>query len=644
MVDVKSIDEYKVIAAMLRDANASHGVVFNKTALRLTLKKLERRVSLEGISFLTKTLSRLGKAFDKALSGSELLTAAKVGFKPYPGCEFPKFLGEFFSTIFRSNGSLLQVPDAKSVCIVRQLLLPFGKYKLPYNKDQEQKVISDFCKTEIDLAELDCFFASCIDAVDANIIDGFGRLRSHFAINSFVDSSGFHFRPLSLVIRDARKALNELFLHFDPSDIVPKHGPGVVSTKQQRSAKFNWSNVSSRITSVYPFDAYFCASPGHVCDTYTDFYKVGELDLPAQVLLVPKDSRGPRLISCEPVDFQWVQQGLGKAIVQLVESHPLTKGFVNFTDQDVNRNLALSSSASLDYATLDLKEASDRIHTDLVRLLFPEKVLPFLLNCRSSSTRLPDGSVKILRKYAPMGSALCFPILALTIWALLYGSTADADIRKNIFVYGDDVIVPKAYASSAMTQLESFGLRINRDKSCCAGLFRESCGMDAFNGVPVTPVRFRTVWAKTPSPDTYDSWISYANSFYDKGWMSTYNEICTMLSSVFGAIPGDDMNLYGSYPSLRRSPYTERSFRRRYNKRLQRLEYRVRYCRSPSHIEDDPNGWNKLLRYFSERRSFRDESLLTGGSRKGSDDYSFVPFSVSQYTKRHDSVLTWCWR
>jgi hypothetical protein len=656
MVAAKSLDEYKVIVAMLRDAHASHGVVFNATALRLTILKIEKRMLQEGLGFLTKTMHRLGKAFDKALAGNMKMTAKEVGFKPYLDSELPRFLGEFFITIFQQDGTLLPNPDATSVGIVRQLT-SFGKYKLKYNGEQEQQVLAAFKQAEKDLSDVDSFFALCNDPINLITIDSAARSTPQSYLHSYKDAKGVDLRPLGLVVRDARQALNRLFLHFDPLDIDPRHGPGSVATRQQYSGKYRWTNISGKITSSYPIDAYFYASLGHVCDTYRDFSKITDKDLPARVLLVPKDSRGPRLISCEPVDYQWIQGGLGRAIVRHVESHPLTKGHVNFTDQGINRDLALKSSITLSSATIDLKEASDRIHTDLVRLLFPSNLVDYLLNCRSSSTRLPDGEVLKLKKYAPMGSALCFPVLSLITWALLIGTTDNADIRKNIFVYGDDVIVPQDHVLSAMTQLESFGLKVNRDKSCYAGFFRESCGMDAFKGVDVTPVRFRTVWAETPSPSTYTSWIAYANSFYDKGWMSTFREIRTMLTAVFGSIPGDDMFPHGDVPTLRQTHTTERSFRSRWNPHLQRREFYVRHVHSAPHTEAS-DGWSLLLRYFADKAnssnrvtSHESESALkcrcwkcTASRDRSEDSISSVPFSASQYTKRHAAKLRWGWR
>jgi hypothetical protein len=644
MVDNKSLDEFKVIAAMLRDANASHGVVFNTRALRLTTLKVAKRLGKEGLGFLTKTLPRLGKNFDQALAGVHRFTSKLVGCKPYKNTELPRFLGEFYETIFSKDGNVLLDPDAKSVRIVREFFACYYKLKLSYTSEQEHEVIQAFINAEKDLTEITSFLEE-IQRHDCDVNNSFVRRRKTLCpqLEFYRDGSGEYLRPIEDIVCGARKALQRVFLAFDPSDIAPRHGPGVVATGQKHSGKFRWVNVSKRITSVYPFDEYFCSSSGHVCDIYRDFNRVGSKDLPAKVILVPKDSRGPRLISCEPVDFQWVQQGLSKAIVRHVESHILTKGHVNFTDQNVNRNLALKGSITGDYVTLDLKEASDRVHTDLVRLLFPDKLFTYLEACRSLSTVLPTGEEITLKKYAPMGSALCFPILALTIWSILHGAAPNADIRNDIYVYGDDVIVPKAYASCAMATLELFGLKINRSKSCCSGFFRESCGMDAFKGVDVTPVRFRTVWNKSPRPDTYTSYISYANSYYDRGWYHTYREICERLHAVFGAIPGKDMSLM--CPSLRYSTSDQRDFPSRWNKRLQKREFLVRDVKSITHDETNVCGWQKLLRFFTESV---DSDYLTFESREHEELFPYIiirsPLQVSQYTKRRTSVLVRRWR
>jgi len=629
MEHIKSLDEHKLIAALLHDISNVHGSVFDRRACRNTCKQVERRTRLEGLGFLTKTLPRLAKAFDKALAGDTLLNTNRLGFKTLVDSELPRFLGEFFSRVLSKDGTVLPHPCSDSVRVIRQVLYLFYKYELPYTEEQEQDVLSRFEKTEKEIS---------------NMAPQFQEIGKDVATSYSVRRTNQVDRSTAQIVREARILLQALFKSFDPSDIIPRHGPGVVATKQRYSGKYLWSNVSANITSCYPFDAYFRASLGHVCDSYRDFEKVTDMDLPAKVILVPKDSRGPRLISCEPVDYQWIQQGMMRSLVRLVESHPLTRERVNFTDQSLNQFYALVSSRYGRYATLDLNEASDRVSVDLVRLLFPEHVFTYLMACRSSSTVLPDGRVIPLQKFAPMGSAICFPILALTVWALLSAGIPDAHASNDVIVYGDDVIVPTAQAVRAMNILESFGLKINRDKSCTSGLFRESCGTDAFNGVNVTPVRIRTVWTSSPSPEAYTSWISYANSMWDKHYYATYDYIVRGLHHVYGAIPDESMSL--TCPSLRLVADEKKPNKRRWNKSLQKLQFHVYDIKSPV-LKEEIDGWSMLLRYFTEASSspafdtFTRRQVNVG---KITDSSVPLPLSVRLYTKRRASMLVRRWR
>jgi hypothetical protein len=645
----KSLDEYCLIAALLADAHASYGVVFDTRALSLTLKYVEHRVRSEGVGFLTKALPRLGKHLDQVLAGATELNCAELEFALLPDSKLPRFLGELFSLVFQPDGKLLPDPDANCVRLIRDILYCFYKYELPYDEVQEQQVVDAFKQAEADLAEMSPQFA--IWHSGWHSINKRRHIKGPLCDNeSYREDTEVR---QSLVIREAKRLLIELFRSFDPTDIIPRHGPGVVATKQRLSKKYLWTNVSSRITDLYPFDAYFCASLGHVCDTFHTFDGVDVTDQPAQVLLVPKDSRGPRLISCEPVDNQWIQQGLSRAIYRLVEGHPLTKWNVFFTDQGPNGRGALLGSSTGRYATLDLKEASDRVHLELVRLLFPMGLLPYLECCRSTSTVLPDGEVLRLLKFAPMGSALCFPIMALTIWSLLTAAAPNADTRERILVYGDDVIVPTAYAGSAMAILEEFGLKINRSKSCVQGFFRESCGVDAFKGVDVTPVRIRTVWNSSPRPDVYSSWISYANAYWDRRYLCSHEFIVGHLQSIYGPVPSQDLFneveapenaewVARPTPCLKGIPADKHLFRSRFNKHLQKVQYKVRVIKSPSVHQELP-GWSKLLRYFSEAQ--RPPVVLDEESGVFKHPLrDLEPFSVGRYTKRGTSILVQRWR
>jgi hypothetical protein len=624
MASVKSLDEGNLIATLLHDVKSAHVDVFSHTSLEQTISIVNARIATEGISFLTKTLPKLGKMLDRALVSGTLVDAcSSLRLRAMEDSVLPRLFGELFARVFDSNGGILPSPCVKSVRALRQLTYCFYKYELPYTPEQEHEVIAQFEKTEDDLS-----------TSDPHLVELGEELR-----NSDPRVTGRDGTTMLGIVRRARRYLHWLFLRFDPLDIVPCHGPGVVATKQSLWAKYDWVNISSRITDKYPWDAYFCASLNAVCDQYKHLDKVTDKCLPARVLLVPKDSRGPRLISCEPVDFQWVQGGLRKAIVHHVENHPLTKGVVNFTDQEPNRQAALNGSISGSLATLDLKEASDRVSLELVRLLFPGHICEYLECCRSLSTVLPDGRELKLRKFAPMGSSLCFPIMALTIWALLAAAAPSAEVRRDLLVYGDDVVVPTGFTRDAIEVLEAFGLMVNCDKSCSSGLFRESCGLDSFAGEDVTPVRFRTVWTSAQSPNVYCSWIAYANSLYGKHYNYTYDYIVTRLHAVYGAIPSTGMRL--ACPSLVEVAPEMEPQRARTNHRFQKRQWWVWDIKAPRIIHESP-GWQMLLRYFSE------------GSR-AKPDYSMrhdevapfleeTPFRVRSYTRRGTSILVRRWR
>jgi len=626
MASKNSLDEFEIIAASLHDVFVMFGDAFSIRQRKNTLNKVLKRCRAEGLGFLTKSLPKLGKAFDKALTGYTKLNAMDCRFESAENSQLPRFLGELFSLVCQPDGSILPHPNIKAVGAIRQICYLFYKYELPYSTEQENTVVSQFVKTEDELSNVEGTLESIRGVLDS--MPSTVRRKRNPPPSDIIN-----------IAREARTLLSRVFSSFDPLDITPRHGPGAVATGQRLWNKFRWTNVSRKITQRYPLDAYYYASAGHVCDCLDDLIHLADEDLPARVILVPKDSRGPRLISCEPVDYQWIQQGLGAAIVDWLERSPLTKWNIHFTDQVPNQCGALLGSKTGTYATLDLKEASDRVTLSLVRLLFPAHIYEYLEACRTSATVLPNGSVLKLRKFAPMGSSLCFPILALTIWAILTSAAPDEETREGLLVYGDDVIVRTAFAEDAMSILESFGLLVNRDKSCTSGFFRESCGTDAFQGVNVTPVRLRTVWTSSQSPGAYASWIAYANSLRRRQYFATYELIARNLIRLYGEIPATDMAL--PCPSLDEVPDNQRPHKTRINHFLQKKEWRVRVIRSPVVIKTI-SGWSMLLRSFTEGHRLPSWSGNRGANGEGFES-SLQAFSASRYTRRDTARLAYRW-
>jgi len=677
-----------IIANILRSVQTLRPDVITPRQTRLTIKRVEDRFALEGLSFLTKTLPRLGKALDKCLAGHESFNC--IGFRKIPNTKLPKLFGEFLERILDKDGVVLQDPCVYSIRCVRDLCYVFYKLETGYSQQQQDNVVSQFVKTEADIRPYHETFIKIKEMLDlysqtypldpskgnpsttkpSPSQEGLGPLNKEVTekaqtcifpelnlwghVHEFV-------RPASTVevLRKARRLLAKVFARFDPYEIVPKHGPGAVASKEVLWQKFTFTNVPHRTTACYPLDAFFFASLGHICDDAAGLDAIDTSTEPlARVLLVNKDSRGPRLISCEPLALQWIQQGLGRAIMRHVELHPLTRYNVHFTDQGPNQRGAIQGSKLGRYATLDLKDASDRVTLGLVNCLFPEHVLTCLLATRSVATKLPNGEEIKLCKFAPMGSALCFPILALTVWSLLTAATEDTDAQKSILVYGDDVIVQNANALHAINVLESFGLAINHDKSCFKGFFRESCGADAYKGIVVTPVRFRTLWSSTPSPSVFTSYLAYANSLYDRGYYVAYEAIAHDLYRLYGSMPqvskDQEKDTSVSILGLRSVPSEWRQPQARFNIHLQKMEYNLLDVTARV-IKKKMNGWKMLLRYFTDghrtdtiqllARQLRPRSDEEGDTTEGSNRFTpITPFDASLYTKRGTVCLVRRWR
>lgn len=483
------------------------------------MESVRRRVASEGFQFLSVQLPILGKAVDRALELGELTVPAGFSRKTKAGVRWniPKLFSALFLTAFTQKGSLTR-ERGSAIPFIRQLCFLCYKVQMPFKEDAMEKASTKF-------RQLD---------------EGLNPVKPELKANP--------------VFRYARLMLQRLFAGFDPSNVVPRHGPGAVAERLQGRNKYCFSNYVPEIDQLYPYATF--VSYGILTENVTQMtehltWARGPLP-PSRVCLVPKDSRGPRIIAAEPALLQYLQQGLGRAVIEHVERHPLTKRRVYFTDQSVHRNLALQASKNRRLATLDLKDASDRVSLELVESLFPDFLLPYLKALRSQRAQLPTGEIVELKKFAPMGSALCFPIEALVFWALASGVVWSENRRRAsnpqpVFVYGDDLIVPTRYAEAVIAKLETYGVLFNRDKCCIQGYFRESCGMDAFLGEDVTPVKLKTLVLTVPHRRLTNlvALNENANAFFDKGYWRTADFLDKYVEKWWGPIPTTDWRFTG---------------------------------------------------------------------------------------------------
>lgn len=553
------------------------------------ISTVRSRIAREGLPFLTTQLPLLAKALCAGVTNGYF--EVPLGFKTRTqGSALPAFLYELLFQVFEDDGTYRDdVNDVRAFKHIYQFCSFFYKMKQGYD-----------------------------DAQISTFADGFVATDSEVSTESYIGDP---------VINRAKEIFTEVLHGFQPEHIVCKDGPGAISngTVLTKGTK----RLDHYPITQSKYLPHFFISTSAMVDEY-DRLPTGPILTPrSKVIFVEKDSRGPRVISAEPRENQFVQQGIRGFMYDAIERHPTTRGQVNFTDQSYNQRAALETSRSRLKATIDLKDASDRVSLSLVNTLLsglPE-LRQYVMDSRSVEAGLPDGRVVNLRKFAPMGSALCFPVMALTIFALIksaidlrdssldsvypptVGSRELVDTSpdhfgqdQSVLVYGDDIIVHVDYAQLAIDTLVTYGLKVNSAKSYLGGPFAESCGCDAYRGVEVTPVRLRVSLDSLtgpmrfpngkirPRPATSESLslIETINQLDGGGFASAAEWIFKATSNTIGDLPFGEF--FSGSPCVNKGTILEEKFRTQ----VRRPRY---WAVNPvQEINADESGWTHLLR------------------------------------------------
>lgn len=201
---------------------------------------------------------------------------------------------------------------------------------------------------------------------------------------------------------------------------------------------------------------------------------------------VPKTAKTHRSIAIEPSINVYFQLAVGTALRKRLRKRC-------WWDLDnaatIHRKVARQASIDGSYATLDLSNASDTNALELVRVLFEgTNWLERMEDLRSKKT-LVNGSWRLLEKFSSMGNGYTFE-LETVIFAAICSVVLEIQGLKgrlgvDLFVFGDDIIVPSEVSALVQSALRFCGFAINHDKSFDTGHFRESCGGDFFLGHPV---------------------------------------------------------------------------------------------------------------------------------------------------------------
>jgi hypothetical protein len=601
----------RVFTAIFTDAVKAYPTL--RTDFEMDLSRLLGLVVHRGLPVYLVDLPAVGKHLDRCLScGQYNLSGLPLTKRFSNRAVIPKFLRGLYLLVFHESGLLREDYDIQAIFFLRQILFAAKKASVECDSRKISMEIEEFARVDGALPEPEKFWSS-IGLTHLDVTETYRGFGKSTLYQRRIDSMVTHKRDqLSsfLAKLDTVSSLVTCALgSYDPSMWRFRHGPGAVSEVTGPTNKYCWSNWSDRLEHAFPVADYGFHSFASWADRATSSNCFGSREPSARMVAVPKSYSKPRLIAAEPSEHQWCQQNIWHYFA--VRSGRSWIGeFVKFNDQTLNQSLCLLGAADETLATVDLSAASDRVTCHSVGQMFRGNPT-LLIALQSTRTRFVDQNLsrhvpdKIeLRKFSTMGNACTFPVESLTFLSVALASVLSVrglrattrNIRSligEVAVFGDDIVIPIDSRELFVEALELLDFKVNIDKSFWTGKFRESCGVDSFAGVDVTPAFWKQPY--NGKPDSLASVVGTRNNFYKKFLLET----CSYLASTLPTgIPTVAMTS-GVFGFNSRLGADLSGLKTRYNPALQREEVLVRslhatQARTP--IEDD----SALLQFFTE--------------------------------------------
>jgi len=636
----------------------------------LSLRKL---VQSRGPTVLFEELPKACKHLDKCLdSGLYTRSGLPTTSGPSDRYKTPMLFGGLYLKIFHEDGTLHQEVDPYAVFLLRTLLCLGKKVRIESDEGTDHAVrafieTDDAIPDPHQIWENDGPFSSdlwheAVPWMDTSTTPCeteaiFQKWKEHAGIaDLFVAREA---RRKGITSREVWRSLSYVSLnrlteqwdslarvmfhisrwimaeigHYNPYLHKCKHGPGAIAAVSGLGInKYEWYSWPERLETCFPIADFGYYSKSSWADLHP---MVPEGEEPSRLCAVPKTFRKPRLIAAEPSSHAFCQQNILDFLRgRLCGKDAIARGELDFRDQTRNQTLALLGSeqrfiGGLDDrrrpCTMDLSEASDRISTQLVDLVFSfNRLLHWaLIATRTRSVRVKTGPdrpefVMRLKKFSTMGSAVTFPVQTILFWVLCKTAVVWASLNarrlpvtaqniKNcmwtepVSAYGDDLIVPVGAVGVAQELLEAFGLKINYDKTFTGGNFRESCGVDAFRSANVTPIYCRR--ADVSQPESLVSMTETANHLYQRWLLKSASYIRGVVAKhVCFPYVACDSGVLGN--KTRIAPSVAPKYR--WNSALQRCEVSITGIKTVSE-RASPEDDSRLFQYFVEDPEPHDE-------------------------------------
>lgn len=209
-------------------------------------------------------------------------------------------------------------------------------------------------------------------------------------------------------------------------------------------------------------------------------------------ITVPKNYKTGRGVAPEPVSRQVLGYQISSGMRSCLRSFK-----IDLNDQSRNQ-VGCCNAWYKKYATVDFSAASDSISFGLVKALWKylPKMFQQMLACRTNWISV-NGEIYPNFRFGTMGNAITFDVETSIFLAIahvaydynkIFGNPEldQYDRIEDIYVYGDDVIIPSCIFDTFYEISTALGFQINLEKTYVDSNYKESCGVEYYKGMDVT--------------------------------------------------------------------------------------------------------------------------------------------------------------
>lgn len=507
------------------------------------IERLTRLAEYRGLGVFTLDLPNLDAALLRGLEDGRLRLQGPMSHRKSKRCHVPRLFSGLWLRVFNKDGRLKPEPDTTAIFFLRQIFCLGKKVSKMCTPDRVVDAVKEYVSVESQLRPPTQKWEEDEIAPD-------GPIRVHLC-----DDMDGH---LPLFPRDIDRGLYQdldraqlvadlILGQFDEFDPIAysgiraelgerpgfRHGPGAVADRRGLVNKYHFPRWSAKLESLFPY---------RECGTVASDTESQPLnhEVSARLIAVAKTAKAPRLIAAEPTEHQWCQQlTLHYMVSQFTKV--FGRSFIDLSDQSKSGDMARAASRDGALATVDLSSASDRLTCYVVERIFRShpSLLRALHAARTRSLSIDiDGCTSEtlkLKKFASQGTATTFPVQSFVFLCLALGCSIRGRVswrkirrlRRSVRVFGDDIILPRHGYAGLVKVLSELQLKVNQEKSFSNGLFRESCGTDAYGGDDVTPIKPQNLGSY--GPESRMATVDASNNFFMKGLWHAAEAVARLL-------------------------------------------------------------------------------------------------------------------